>query len=56
MTCNFVERIIDPLQSRCHVLKIVPPTKKDVAKHLSWILDEEKIVYKLNDLGSIVNQ
>ena len=56
MTCNIVERIIDPLQSRCHVLKIVPPTKKDVTKHLSWILDEEKIVYKLNDLGSIVNQ
>jgi replication factor C small subunit len=35
MTCNFVERIIDPLQSRCQVLKIVPPTKKDVARHLS---------------------
>ena len=43
MTCNFVERIIDPLQSRCQVLKIVPPTKKDVAKHLSWIMDEEGI-------------
>ena len=28
MTCNFVERIIDPLQSRCQVLKIIPPTKK----------------------------
>ena len=56
MTCNFVERIIDPLQSRCHVLKIVPPSKKEVAVHLSWILDEEKIVYEVNDLGSIVNQ
>ena len=56
LTCNYVERIIDPLQSRCHVLKIVPPSKKEVAVHLSWILDEEKIVYELNDLGSIVNQ
>ena len=56
MTCNYVERIIDPLQSRCHVLKIVPPSKKEVAVHLSWILDEEKIVYEVNDLGSIVNQ
>ena len=26
LTCNFVERIIDPLQSRCQVLKIVPPS------------------------------
>ena len=24
LTCNYVERIIDPLQSRCQVLKIVP--------------------------------
>ncbi len=29
LTCNFVERIIDPLQSRCQVLKIVPPSKQD---------------------------
>ena len=56
LTCNYVERIIDPLQSRCQVLKIVPPSKKEVAVHLSWILDEEKIVYEVNDLGSIVNQ
>ena len=56
LTCNYVERIIDPLQSRCHVLKILPPSKKEVAVHLSWILDDEKIVYEVNDLGSIVNQ
>jgi DNA polymerase III delta prime subunit len=56
MTCNFVERIIDPLQSRCQVLKIVPPSKKDVAKHLAWILDEESIKFKLEDLKNIVNQ
>jgi len=56
MTCNFVERIIDPLQSRCHVLKIVPPSKKDVALHLDWILSEEKIKFKLRDLVPLVNQ
>ena len=56
MTCNFVERIIDPLQSRCQVLKIVPPTKKDVAKHLHWICNEESITHKINDLVPLVNQ
>ena len=56
MTCNFVERIIDPLQSRCQVLKIIPPTKKDVAKHLHWICNEESITHKINDLVPLVNQ
>ena len=56
MTCNFVERIIDPLQSRCQVLKIVPPSKKDVAKHLNWICNEESITHKINDLVPLVNQ
>jgi len=56
MTCNFVERIIDPLQSRCQVLKIVPPTKKDVAKHLAWIMDQEGIGFEMNELGAIVMQ
>jgi DNA polymerase III delta prime subunit len=56
LTCNFVERIIDPLQSRCQVLKIVPPTKKDVAKHAAWILGQEKITFELEDIATIVNQ
>jgi DNA polymerase III delta prime subunit len=56
MTCNFVERIIDPLQSRCQVLKIVPPTKKDVAKHLNWILQQESIEHDIKDLVPLVNQ
>ena len=56
MTCNFVERIIDPLQSRCQVLKIVPPTKKDVAKHLNWICNKELITHEINELVPLVNQ
>ena len=56
LTCNYVERIIDPLQSRCQVLKVVPPSKKEVAYHLSWIMDLEKIVFNMDDLGSIVLQ
>ena len=56
MTCNFVERIIDPLQSRCQVLKIVPPSKKDVAKHLAGILQQESIKFEINDLVPLTNQ
>jgi DNA polymerase III delta prime subunit len=56
MTCNYVERIIDPLQSRCQVIKIVPPTKKDVAKHLVWIMEQEGIKFQLEDLKTIINR
>ena len=56
LTCNYVERIIDPLQSRCQVLKIVPPTKKDVAKHLHWICNQELISHEINELVPLVNQ
>lgn len=56
MTCNFVERIIDPLQSRCQVLNIIPPSKADVARHLVQILDKEEIKYELEDIKLIVLQ
>lgn len=56
MTCNFVERIIDPLQSRCQVLKIVPPTKVDVAKHIAWVMEQEGTSFEREDLKTIVNQ
>lgn len=55
LTCNFVERIIDPLQSRCQVLKIVPPTKMDVYNHLVWILDDQlNLSYQQEDIKSLI--
>ena len=56
LTCNYVERIIDPLQSRCQVLKIVPPSKSIFAQHLAYILDKEEIKYQLEDIKAITNQ
>jgi len=56
LTCNYVERIIDPLQSRCQTLKVIPPSKSDVAKHIAWIMGEENISFEIEDLKTIVNQ
>ena len=28
LTCNYVERIIDPIQSRCQSFQIIPPSRK----------------------------
>jgi len=56
LTCNFVERIIDPIQSRCQTFKIVPPTKKEVAVHIAGICDKENIGYEIPSIGKLVNK
>ena len=56
LTCNFVERIIDPLQSRCQVLKIVPPSKADIAKHVANIIEQEDVDYEIDDIKLLINQ
>jgi DNA polymerase III delta prime subunit len=55
LTCNYVERIIDPIQSRCQSYQIIPPSKKEVAIHTSNILDTEGITYDNNDIVTMVN-
>jgi replication factor C small subunit len=57
LTCNFIERIIDPLQSRCHTIKITPPTKMDVYNHLTWILaDQLSLSYEPEDIKTLIVQ
>ena len=55
LTCNYVERIIDPIQSRCQSFQIIPPDRKQVAQHLANILSNESIEYELTDIATIVN-
>ena len=55
LTCNFVERIIDPIQSRCQSFQVIPPSKKEVALHIHNILKEESIASKMNDVAGLVN-
>jgi len=55
LTCNYVEKIIDPIQSRCQSFAIIPPSKIDVAKRVAGILDELSITYDKKDLVTIIN-
>ena len=55
LTCNYVERIIDPIQSRCQSYKVVPPSKKEVAEQMVNILKEENCTFELDDIALIVN-
>jgi replication factor C small subunit len=55
LTCNYVEKIIDPIQSRCQTFAITPPNKTDVAKRLVTVLEEQDIAYDIKDVAAIIN-
>ena len=55
LTCNFVERIIDPIQSRCQSFQIIPPSKKEVAKHIHNILLKENVMSDMKDLKVLID-
>jgi len=55
LTCNYIEKIIDPIQSRCQSFAITPPTKKDVAVQVTKILEAEKIKFDIKNVADIIN-
>jgi len=55
LTCNYVEKIIDPIQSRCQTFGITPPNKTEVAKRIVSILKELNVEFDKEDLVAIVN-
>ena len=55
LTCNYVEKIIDPIQSRCQVFGVTPPSRKDVAIRLAHICDNEGVKFDPTNIGTVVN-
>ena len=55
LTCNYVEKIIDPIQSRCQTFAITPPSKTDVAKRLVQVLEQNEVTYDIKDVAAIIN-
>ena len=54
LTCNYQERIIDPIVSRCQSFSLNPPSQKDVAVHLAGILKNEGVEFELEDVKTLV--
>lgn len=55
LTCNYPEKIIDPIRSRCTVFEVFPPSKKEVAKRLVNILNQEGVKFDLKDVAVVVD-
>jgi replication factor C small subunit len=55
ITCNYVERIIEPIVSRCQVIEMTPPSKKEVALFVAGILDKEKVEYEPTDIKFLID-
>lgn len=56
LTCNYHEKIIEPIVSRCQTFNIVPPSRKEVAIHLTKILKKQDIEHDLDDVVLLVNK
>ena len=56
LTCNYIDRINDKLQSRTTPFILDTPAPIEIAKRLQEILDQENVEYELNDLVDIVKK
>ena len=55
LTANYLERIISPIQSRCQVFEIIPPSRKDAAIHVAGILKQEGVTFTPANLKLLVD-
>ena len=56
LTCNYLDRIIPAIQSRCQSFQIIPPNKKEVAERVVKILNNENITFDIKDVANFVNE
>ena len=55
LTCNYKEKVIDPLQSRCQDYELIPPNRSEVGKHCVKILESENVEYDVETIATIID-
>ena len=55
LTCNYLERIISPLQSRCQTFEITPPSKGDVWNKCENVLHNENVEFETTKIKAAID-
>jgi len=55
-TCNEIDKVIEPIKSRCTTLHFETPPESEIIKHCRRILRKEKIAYKPKDVRIVVER
>lgn len=55
LTGNYHEKISDPIISRVQSFELLPPSKKEVAIHLTEILKKENVSFTPGELAVVIN-
>jgi len=55
LTCNYLERIISPLQSRCQSFEITPPSKEIVTDLICRVMVDENVKWETNDIIPVID-
>ena len=56
LTANYVDKIIDPIKSRCQVYNLGFPSKDFVTKYMQFILNKESVQYTSDVLSRFIDK